>query len=131
IDLLIERKSGLIDIIDYKLCRARADLAPYAFSLRCYALAVARRAPGRPVRAGVLYLGSSPEPAILRGGTSDGSIAPADLDRFEQDLAALAHRYADARHAERFDPVQPEACRRLGCGFLNSCHPDKKFKLQG
>ncbi|HLM72953.1 MAG TPA: PD-(D/E)XK nuclease family protein, partial [Polyangiaceae bacterium] len=125
IDLLIERKSGIIDIIDYKLCRARADLRPYAFQLRCYALAVARRAPGRPVRAGVVYLGSSPEPAILRGGSPDGSIAPADLDRFEQDLATLAHRYADARHAERFDGVQVEMCKRLGCGFISACHSDR------
>jgi ATP-dependent helicase/nuclease subunit A len=128
VDLLIERKSGLIDVLDFKLCRARADLAPYAFQLRCYALAVARRAPGRAVRAGVVYLGSSPEPVHLRGGSPDGSIAPADLDRFEQDLAVLAHRYADARHVERFDGVPAETCRRLGCGFINACHPDKRSR---
>jgi ATP-dependent helicase/nuclease subunit A len=129
IDLLIERKSGLLDIIEYKLCRARADLAPYAFQLRCYALAVARRAPGRPVRAGVVYLGSSPEPVALRGSSpngGDGSIAPAELDRFEQDLATLAHRYADARHTERFEGVAAEACKRLGCGFINACHPGRR-----
>jgi ATP-dependent helicase/nuclease subunit A len=129
IDLLIERKSGLIDIIDYKLCRARADLAPYAFQLRCYALAIARRAPGRPVRTGVVYLGSSPQASLLRGSSPDGSIAPEELDRFEQDLATLAHRYADARHAERFEGVASETCRRLGCGFITACYPDKRARF--
>lgn len=126
IDLVVERRSGAIDALDYKLSRPRADLALHELRLRAYALALHKRHPDRPIRAGVIYLGASVEPTILRGDGPGGAITDADHERFEDDLASLAHRFAEARHQDRFDGVPVDVCRRLQCGFVGACHGDKR-----
>jgi ATP-dependent helicase/nuclease subunit A len=128
VDLIIDRNEGPFDIIAYKTCRPRADLSPYEVELRAYSLAIARRSPDRPVRAGVVYLGSSPEPVLLRGAGDGGAISAAEHDQFQTELEAIAHRYAEARHLERFEGVPPETCKRLSCGFINACHGERRAR---
>lgn len=122
IDLAVLHPGGLIDIVEYKRARPRADLAPYELRLRASALALRKRHPERPVRAGVLFLGAAVEPAWLRGSGPLGTIADDEHARFERELARLAERFAEARGEGRFDAVPLEACRRLRCGFVRACH---------
>lgn len=122
IDLCVSRRDGSLDVLDYKLTRPRADLSAYTFQLRAYALAMARRAPGRPIRAGVLFLRGAGEPTALPGASPSGHLTPAEHDAFARHLAELARRYADARRDERWDGVPVARCRSLGCGFLRACH---------
>src|SRR5262249_31414816 len=56
-DLVVEQPSGRIDLIDYKLARARSELAVYEFELRASALAVQGGDTAMSVRAGVVFLG--------------------------------------------------------------------------
>lgn len=126
IDLVAARKSGAIDVIGYKTSRPIADLKPHEIPLRSRALAIHRRYPDHPVRVGFVYLGSSAEPTWLQGQGEASALAPAEHARFEEDLAALTHRLADARHHDRYEGMPQETCRRLGCGFVSACHPDRK-----
>jgi ATP-dependent helicase/nuclease subunit A len=121
-DLLVAHPDGLVDVIDYKRSAARADLSPYEFQLRAYALAAWKRYPGQPVRAGVLYLGGPTEPSFLRGGGEGGAFSEDDHEGFERDLAALAGRYAQARYEDRWEGMAVERCKQLHCGFVHVCH---------
>ena len=123
-DLCVEREDGAVDVIDYKLSRPRADLSPYDFQLRAYALA-ARRAVGRaggPVRAGVLFLGAAAEPTFLAGAATGAAIGDAEHQRFEGELVALGARFAEARASGHYEGEPEESCRRQRCGFLPVCH---------
>ncbi|WP_437562446.1 UvrD-helicase domain-containing protein [Sorangium sp. So ce542] len=122
IDLVVLHPGGLVDVIEVKRARPRADLAPYELRLRAYALALRRRHPDRPVRAGVLFLGAEVEPVWLEGSGPMGAIADEEHARFERELARLAERFAEATAEGRFDGVPVEACRRLRCGFVRACH---------
>jgi ATP-dependent helicase/nuclease subunit A len=125
IDLLVEHPDGRLDVIDYKLSRARGDLSPHApheFQLRAYALAVQRRATSAPVRAGVIFLGGAPDPIWLPGAGAEGTLTDADHERFEAELISLSQRFVDARYQDRFEGVAASTCRRLRCGFLEACH---------
>ncbi|WP_434047267.1 MULTISPECIES: UvrD-helicase domain-containing protein [Sorangium] len=122
IDLAVLHPSGLIDVIEYKRARPRADLAPYELRLRASALALRKRHPDRPIRAGVLFLGAAAEPAWLRASGATGTIADDEHARFERELARLAERFSEARGEDRFDAVPVETCRRLRCGFVRACH---------
>jgi ATP-dependent helicase/nuclease subunit A len=122
IDLCVSRRDGSLDVLDYKLTRPRADLSAYTFQLRAYALAMARRTPGRPIRAGVLFLRGAGEPTALPGASPGGHWSDAEHAQFAQHLGELAQRYADARRDERWDGVPVARCRALGCGFLRACH---------
>ncbi|WP_437281749.1 UvrD-helicase domain-containing protein [Sorangium sp. So ce375] len=122
IDLAVLHPGGLIDVVEYKRARPRADLSPYELRLRACALALRRRHPDRPVRAGVLFIGAEVEPVWLAGSGPMGAIADDDHTRFERDLARLADRFAEARAEDRFDGVPVEACRKLRCGFVRACH---------
>ncbi|WP_437736995.1 UvrD-helicase domain-containing protein [Sorangium sp. So ce1335] len=122
IDLAVLHPGGLIDVIEYKRARPRADLAPYELRLRASALALRKRHPDRPVRAGVLFLGAATEPAWIRGSGETGTIADDEHARFERELARLAERFSEAQGEGRFDGVPVETCRRLRCGFVRACH---------
>ncbi|AUX31545.1 MULTISPECIES: UvrD-helicase domain-containing protein [Sorangium] len=122
IDLVVLHPGGLVDVIEVKRARPRADLAPYELRLRAYALALRRRHPDRPVRAGVLFLGAEVEPVWLEGSGPMGAIADEEHARFERELARLAERFSEAAAEGRFDGVPIEACRRLRCGFVRACH---------
>ncbi|WP_437784813.1 UvrD-helicase domain-containing protein [Sorangium sp. So ce1097] len=122
VDLAVLHPGGLIDVVEYKRARPRADLAPYELRLRASALALRKRHPDRPVRAGVLFLGAAVEPAWLRGSGPQGTIADDEHARLERELARLAERFAEARAEGRFDGVPVETCRRLRCGFVRACH---------
>ncbi|WP_437878231.1 UvrD-helicase domain-containing protein [Sorangium sp. So ce513] len=122
IDLAVLHPGGLIDVVEYKRARPRADLAPYELRLRASALALRKRHPDRPVRAGVLFLGAAIEPVWLTGSGPQGTIADDEHARFERELARLAERFAEARAEGRFDGVPIETCRRLRCGFVRACH---------
>ncbi|WP_437692359.1 UvrD-helicase domain-containing protein [Sorangium sp. So ce176] len=122
IDLAVLHPSGLIDVIEYKRARPRADLAPYELRLRASALALRKRHPDRQIRAGVLFLGAAAEPAWLRASGATGTIADDEHARFERELARLAERFSEARGEGRFDAVPVETCRRLRCGFVRACH---------
>ncbi|XYI01665.1 UvrD-helicase domain-containing protein [Sorangium sp. So ce1128] len=122
IDLAVLHPGGPIDVIEYKRARPRADLAPYELRLRASALALRKRYPDRPIRAGVLFLGAAAEPAWLRASGPMGTIADEEHARFERELARLAERLSEARGAGRFDGVPVEACRSLRCGFVRACH---------
>lgn len=122
IDLCVERRDGSVDVLDYKLTRPRSDLGAYAFQLRSYALAMARRSPERAVRAGLLFLRGSGEPTALAGAGPGGSFTPQEHDVFAAHLGQLARRYADARRDARWDGEPVARCRALGCGFLRACH---------
>ncbi|WP_437930734.1 UvrD-helicase domain-containing protein [Sorangium sp. So ce291] len=122
IDLAVLHPGGHIDVIEYKRARPRADLAPYELRLRASALALRKRYPDRPIRAGVLFLGAAAEPAWLRASGPMGTIADEEHARFERELARLAERLSEARGEGRFDGVPVEACRTLRCGFVRACH---------
>ncbi|XXY48276.1 UvrD-helicase domain-containing protein [Sorangium sp. So ce269] len=122
LDLAVLHPGGHIDVIEYKRARPRADLAPYELRLRASALALKKRYPDRPVRAGVLFLGAAAEPAWLRASGPMGTIADEEHARFERELARLAERLSEARGEGRFDGVPVEACRTLRCGFVRACH---------
>ncbi|MGK3982100.1 UvrD-helicase domain-containing protein [Sorangium sp. So ce136] len=121
IDLAVLHPGGHIDVVEYKRARPRADLAPYELRLRASALALRKRYPDRPIRAGVLFLGAA-EPAWLRTSGPMGTIADEEHARFERELARLAERLSEARGEGRFDGVPVEACRALRCGFVRACH---------
>ncbi|WP_437650038.1 UvrD-helicase domain-containing protein [Sorangium sp. So ce362] len=122
LDLVVLHPSGLVDVIEYKRARPRADLAPYELRLRAYALALRRRHPDRPIRAGVLFVGAEVEPVWLKASGPVGSIADEEHARFERELARLAERFSEAGAEGRFDGIPVEACRRLRCGFVRACH---------
>jgi ATP-dependent helicase/nuclease subunit A len=73
----------------------------------------------------VLFLGAQPEPVWLPAQGEGGAISPEEHARFEQGLGWLAQRFAEARGADRWEPVAVETCRRLRCGFLELCHGEK------
>jgi len=120
-DLLVEHGDGRVDVIDYKRSRPRADLSPYEFQLRAYALAAHRRSRDSSVRAGVLFLGAA-DPTPLSGAAGDGAFSAAEHERFEDELRRLAHRFAEARWNESYDGVAVESCKALHCGFIVACH---------
>ncbi|WP_437768301.1 UvrD-helicase domain-containing protein [Sorangium sp. So ce281] len=122
IDLAVLHPGGLVDVVEYKRARPRADLSPYELRLRACALALRRRHPDRPVRAGVLFVGAEVEPAWLPASGPMGTLTDDEHARFERELARLAERFAEARAEDRFDGVPVEACRKLRCGFVRACH---------
>lgn len=126
IDLVVDFPDGTVDVIEVRRARPRADLGPYELVLRVGALAMSRRHPERPVRAGVLFLGAQGEPSWLPAQGERGAISPEEHARFEQGLGWLAQRFAEARGNERWEPVAVETCRRLRCGFLEICHAAKE-----
>lgn len=128
IDLRVAFPDGRVDVIEHRPGRTRADLAPHDLALRARALWAHRRSPGARVRSGVLFLGVSAEPTWLRGAGPDGALADRELAAFEKDLAALAHRFADARWDDRFDGEPIATCQRLRCGFVQACHTDARAR---
>ena len=124
-DLRIEHGDGDVDVVELRAPRARDDLAARELGLRAAALAVhhARAEGERPgVHAGVLSLGGGAEPAWLRGSGSGGCLGAEEHARFEEELGALAERYAEARSDDRWETVPVATCRRLRCGFVSVCH---------
>ena len=121
IDLLIDRDER-IDVVEIRAGRPRADHAAHAFTIRAAALSVVRARPSARVRCGVLSLGGPPEPAFLRGGGPEGSLDEGDVTRFDNDLAMIATRFAEARFEDRWEGVPATSCRRVGCGFVTACH---------
>lgn len=124
-DLVVRGPENRIDVIDYKRSRPRADLAPYIFQLRAYALALARRFPGHRIRAGVVFLGADEVPRWLPGREGTTQISELEHASFAASLGALAARYAEARASDVWDGEPIDACRALGCGFITACHRNK------
>ncbi len=122
IDLVIRWPDGRVDVVDYKLAAPSATLERHAFQLRTYALAAARG--DVDVAAAAVHLFGDGRPAWLAEGdaVSPTRVRLEHADAFARDLASLAHRFATARHARAFDPVQRPTCERLGCGFVTACH---------
>ena len=81
-------------------------------------------APVADVAAAAVHLFGDGRPAWLAPGdaASPTRMRLEGTEAFARDLAALAHRFAEARHAATFDPVARPACERLGCGFVTACH---------
>lgn len=125
IDLVVDFPDGTVDVIELRRARPRADLGPYELVLRVDALALHRRLPDRPIRAGVLFLGANLEPSWQTAQGERGAISAEEHARFEQGLGWLAQRFAEARGSERWEPVAVESCRRLRCGFIEVCHGEK------
>jgi ATP-dependent helicase/nuclease subunit A len=122
-DLCVQYPDGSVDVIDYKRSRPRADLSPYGFQLRAYALAARRMRGGAAlVRAGVVFLGGATEPAMLPGAGTGGALSDAEHEAFEAELAVLGQRLAEARWSDRWEGVPVESCKRLRCGFVTACH---------
>ncbi|MFT3775745.1 MAG: UvrD-helicase domain-containing protein [Minicystis sp.] len=122
IDLRVAHADGRIDVIEIRAGRPRPDIGAQAFAVRSAALATARANPEARVRAGMLFLGGSAEPAFLRGSGPDASLDASEHARFEKDLATIAERFAEARYDDRWEAVPVATCRRLGCGFVAACH---------
>ncbi len=119
---------GTIDVFDYKLARRRPSLEAYAFQLRAYALALARRYPGAAVRTGVVFLLGG-EIAWL--DAEERPLSPAELTRIEADLLASAHAFAKARATGDYPGVEEARCRKLSCGFLTACHRSAGARPRG
>lgn len=122
---LTARFSDHVDLIDYKLARS-GDLEAHAFQLRAYGVALARRYADLPVRAGIVFLGSSGEPVWLTGTDGSDHLTAEDHENSESMLSSLAKQLADARQRDEFAGVPVHACRRQHCGFVAACHPDSK-----
>lgn len=114
-----DASAGTIDLLDYKLARPRASLEPYAFQLRAYALALARRHPGARVRPGIVFLLGGQLSWLDPKGEPLGS---ADLAHIEAELTATARAFAEARAGAEYPGVDESVCRKLGCGFVTACH---------
>jgi ATP-dependent helicase/nuclease subunit A len=121
-DVRVAWPDGRIDVIEVRAGRPREGLAKEAFALRAAALATARSHPEARVRAGILFLGGAAEPVFLRGSGPEGSLDEAEMARFETDLGTIAGRYAEARYDDRWEATPVATCRKLGCGFVGSCH---------
>ncbi|AKT42188.1 UvrD-helicase domain-containing protein [Chondromyces crocatus] len=124
-DLVVDFPDGSVDVIELRRARPRTNLSAYELVLRVDALALHRRSEGRPIRAGVLFLGSKLEPTWLPAQGEGGALALEEHERFEQGLSWLAQGFAEARGNERWEPVPVETCRRLRCGFIEICHGEK------
>ncbi len=120
-DLVVLHSRGSSDVIDYKRSRPRTDLSAYAFQLRTYALALHRRTNGKPVRAGVLFLGEN-EPLWLQTGGETANFGLEEHERFEEKLVHLTRTFAESRATDTWEGVAIERCRARGCGFVTACH---------
>jgi ATP-dependent helicase/nuclease subunit A len=111
IDLVVHWKDGSTDIVDYKRARS-ATIEPHAFQLDAYVLAL--RAEGiAGVRAGIAFLGGSPEPKFRPSPRED---------EVRRTLGILARRLIEARASERFPRIPIKGCRALRCGYEPLCH---------
>jgi ATP-dependent helicase/nuclease subunit A len=118
-DLLVERRSGSVDVIAVSTERAAADPVLEA-SLRAALLFVWRAYPHASLRVGVVSL-VGPAPVEPRWLPDAG-----DHARFEREVAGLAGRLAEARRDGRFEGIVRPACERLACGFVGACHGDRR-----
>jgi ATP-dependent helicase/nuclease subunit A len=145
LDLVVERKDGSVEVLDYKRTRG-ADASRYFVQLALYRRVLESRYPDRPIRSGLVHLlgeavepsaegggrssvepsaeggGRSPgEPSAEGGGRSPGEpewVTPPALD-----LARLAEELVRARHGASFPGVPLPRCRAARCGFVAACHP--------
>jgi ATP-dependent helicase/nuclease subunit A len=115
IDLLVAFPDGRVHVIDYKRARGPSPL-PYAFQLQVYQLAARRAFPAAPtIEAGVVFLGTSPEPRFIEAmGTDEALLAR---------LSELGSRFVRARGEASFPRVPIDACRAIHCGYVPRCHP--------
>lgn len=125
IDLWADYPQSSVEIIEFSTQRAQAEMP--LFPLMVYALYMRKMAPDRPIKIGVVYLGSeATEPVFWKGAGGDGTLSEGEMDQFEQELAALGHKFAESQHISRFEGMGVETCRKLRCGFVPACHGDKK-----
>ena len=120
-DLRVERPGHRIDVLVLSGARGGVDPGAEDLGLRAAALAAARGSPEAEVRAGLLPLGGG-EIAWIRGGGPGGAILGEEHARFEVEMAALTHLFAEARYDDRFEGIAKPRCQRLGCGFIGACH---------
>jgi ATP-dependent helicase/nuclease subunit A len=124
-DLRVEWPGGEVDVLAIASARFRGDLAAHDLPLRAAALAVARGG-AEGVRAGLVALAGDPEPRWIPGGGPEGALAGAEHAAFEEEVAVLAGRLAEARHHDVFEAIPRARCARLGCGFVAACHGDAR-----
>ena len=111
LDLIVERRDGSLDVIDYKRTRGEHS-ARYALQLDAYRAAVEQRFGPRPIRTGLVHLlGAAEQPAWIEP-------SGADLGRLVADL--VLHRYRG-----QFKPVNRPRCIEARCGFVPACHPKR------
>jgi ATP-dependent helicase/DNAse subunit B len=109
LDLVVERKDGSLDVIDYKRSRG-GNAARYALQLSTYRAAVQQHFGKRPVRTGLVHL--------LAVDEQPDWIEPAAVD-----LGALVARLVEHRFRAEFPPVDRPRCLLARCGFVTACHP--------
>ena len=108
LDLVIERPSGVIEVLDYKRTRS-GDSRRYSLQLAAYASICAQRFGPLPVRTGLVHLlDPAPEPEWLASGNPD--------------LPGLVSNLVRRRYSGDYPPVPPTRCRSIRCGFFPACH---------
>ncbi|MFZ0889916.1 MAG: PD-(D/E)XK nuclease family protein, partial [Candidatus Binataceae bacterium] len=114
IDVIVERDGRLV-VRDYKYARGdQTEPQTYRVQMECYALAAQSEYPGRPVDAELIF---------IRDRVSVARLPIADAEEIRNKLAALGRAALAAARTDRYPikPTGPEACRRLGCGYIRRC----------
>jgi ATP-dependent helicase/nuclease subunit A len=118
IDLVVEWRDGLIDVVDYKSARSSAT-ENYAFQLAVYALAAgARFRDAARVRTGIAFLGDSGGDPVWRELPEEREVRAR--------ISKLGSELVDARWSDSFPRVAITRCERIHCGFIGRCHPRAK-----
>ena len=114
IDLIVRWPDGALDVIDYKRARG-PSVEPHALQLSVYALAAHERFPGTSVRAGIVFLGGTPD-------TPHFATLPKPA-KVRSRLVELVAGLVKARQTERFVRVPVVQCKAIHCGYVELCHP--------
>ena len=114
IDLLVRWPDGALDVIDYKRARG-PSVEPHVLQLSVYALAAQELFPGSRVRAGIVFLGGTPD-------TPHFATLPRPA-RVRSRMVELVTALVRARQSERFVRVPLAQCKSIHCGYVGLCHP--------
>lgn len=116
LDLVVERRDGSIDIVDYKRSRGGTS-ERYALQLYAYRRAVEQHFGARALRTGlVALLAERVEPEWL-------TVRPLDLTKLVEELA-------ERRYEGEFPGVPRPQCELGRCGFIAACHPTRNVKAK-
>jgi hypothetical protein len=114
IDLLVRWPDGALDVIDYKRARG-PSVEPHVLQLSVYALAAQELFPASRVRAGIVFLGGTPD-------TPHFATLPRPA-KVRSRLVELVAALVRARQSEKFVRVPVAQCKSLHCGYVGLCHP--------
>ncbi len=109
---------GRLEIVDYKSGRegVRPEEVEHDLAMGCYQLLLARHFPDREVSATLV--------ALRSGEEATASMAPAELDRFEEDLKQLGNMILDEEFFELEPKVKP-LCH--ACDFVPLCKRHEEY----